>query len=308
MASLIGDKLETIAKNTDNLASKEFICDILKQFTLGFYRREAELYKSFEICLEERDAKFEAALNERDMKFEAALKERDSKIYELQHQLSSYLTLNNDDENKSTSSRSGNGSNAPIDILCNDDESCDAGIDAREKIDVLLIGDSIIKYVDTSQLTNGTALKSCIPGARANLILPEISQLSQKYVFTRVVIHVGTNYIPHKSGRYIRRELIKLLDTIQELLPNSDVVLSEILPRTSPDYMNGINNINRWMREYCLEHGMGHIQHHYFGQTFTTDRKSICWDGVHLNYIGVAKLQGSLARYLRGVMRGSGSN
>ena len=63
--------------------------------------------------------------------------------------------------------------------------------------------------------------------------------------------------------------------------------------------MEGINQINLEVREHCLENGLGHINHRYFGKSEATDRLSIRSDGVHLNFHGVGKLQASLASYLR---------
>ena len=170
---------------------------------------------------------------------------------------------------------------------------------SREHIDLLLIGDSIIKYIDASKLSSGTVRKICIPGVRVDFLFSKIVELNLKYVFKRVVFHVGTNYIPSNSRRFIIKELTGFLDGLHHFIPETDFVLSEILPRTSSLYMEGIDHINQEMRDHSIDNGMGHIHHGYFGKSAETDHRSICWDGVHLNFHGVMKLQESLARFLR---------
>ena len=60
--------LEHIAKNIDNLATKDFINETLKKLTLEFCRREDELYIKFKTALKECDDKYESSLKERDIK------------------------------------------------------------------------------------------------------------------------------------------------------------------------------------------------------------------------------------------------
>ena len=141
-------------------------------------------------------------------------------------------------------------------------------------------------------------MKICIPGARADRILSAVTELNNRYIFTRIIFHFGTNYIPHKSRHYIVSEMTQFLTAMQKFMPKSYITLSEILPRTSERYMPGINDLNRRMREFCQDNGYGRIHHRYFGKSFLGDRRAICRDGVHLNYFGINKLQGSLVRYL----------
>ena len=165
---------------------------------------------------------------------------------------------------------------------------------------VSMIGDSIIRHININKLCSGICQKVCLPGARVDRVLSVVTELNKRYIFSRVVLHIGTNYIPEKSRRYIRHELIRCIDTLRDLMPEARVIVSDILPRTSDRFMSAINNINRWIREYCLDNQFGHMYNSYFGKSFQADRKCICNDGVHLNFFGLKQLEDSMVRYLYG--------
>ena len=65
---------------------------------------------------------------------------------------------------------------------------------------MLIIGDSIIKHIDVNRIYPGhTNMKVCLPGARADKVYEKIVELNHKYCYDTVIVHVGSNYIPHKS-------------------------------------------------------------------------------------------------------------
>ena len=48
---------------------------------------------------------------------------------------------------------------------------------------------------------------------------------------THIIVHVGTNNIFKESISQIRKELLKALNNIRQLLPLSTIIWSDILPR-----------------------------------------------------------------------------
>ena len=60
--------------------------------------------------------------------------------------------------------------------------------------DLLVIGDSIIRDVDTNIINPGgdTTIK-CLPGARPDDVICEFCELLKIYSFQRIIVHVGTN-------------------------------------------------------------------------------------------------------------------
>ena len=166
---------------------------------------------------------------------------------------------------------------------------------------MLIIGDSIIKHIDVNRIYPGhTNMKVCLPGARADKVYEKIVELNHKYCYDTVIVHVGSNYIPHKSSNYISRDLITKLEAIQQLLPSTKLHFSEVLPKQTTNFLHGISKLNRFMREECTDRDIGYIHHRRFAKAYDTDRKLICWDGTHLSYSGVAALQESYTYYLTG--------
>jgi hypothetical protein len=127
----------------------------------------------------------------------------------------------------------------------------------------------------------------------------KLVEMNITHRFDTVIIHCGTNYIPHKSSHYIKREIIDMLKSIQLLMPSTYIIFSALLPRTTPAYLKGITNINRWMSEECLDLGIGYMAHGMFGKSFNVDRRLLCGDGVHLSFDGVFELQRSMFFFMK---------
>jgi hypothetical protein len=62
--------------------------------------------------------------------------------------------------------------------------------------DILLIGDSIIKHIDTKKISNKQTDLVCMPGARCDDILNKLAVLLKNTEYDRILLHVGTNSIP----------------------------------------------------------------------------------------------------------------
>ena len=293
-------KIDSLYKNISALPTKSDICGLMNELFAEFKEREDRIIEQFK----EREERIIDDLKRRDekiQKLEEIVFKKSPDSFSLPPSLSSIASVaseipNSDIQNDEVTS-------------LNIQNKCDSAsaavpvrpcIDDRKRIDVLLIGDSIIRHINVNKLVSGSCMKVCLPGARVDRVLSAVDELNQEFIFTRIVVHIGTNYIPHKSRRYIRRELIRCIDVLRNLMPNTHVILSDILPRTSERFMSGIHEINSWIREYCLDNQCGHMDHSFFGKSFNTDRNSIRGDGVHLNFFGVKQLQDSMERYFRG--------
>ena len=55
MEGQVAIKLESIEKNIESLASRDFISEVLRELALEFTKREDELSKIFDITLNQRD-------------------------------------------------------------------------------------------------------------------------------------------------------------------------------------------------------------------------------------------------------------
>ena len=94
---------------------------------------------------------------------------------------------------------------------------------------VLLLGDSIIKYVDGLSNTQVVAYKGIKTEQLAVRIIDnKIPHISAKLM---VVLHVGTNNIEKDNPDLMFTKLRFLVDAVRDKLPTSTIVVSLILPR-----------------------------------------------------------------------------
>ena len=84
--------------------------------------------------------------------------------------------------------------------------------ETKQIVDTLLISDSLMRHVRFEdlcpQLNN---MKIFLPGARCDRLLSEIVRLSSSFTFRNIIVHVGTNYIPHVYSATIANELNSFL-------------------------------------------------------------------------------------------------
>ena len=300
MEETLENKLETVIRNTDNLASREFIAEVITNLVTEFKNREIKLCNKFEAAVRN----FELALHKRDDK----IAELECKIAKLtpnftEHALADDTDADGLDRDIAVGFIKNNCDNtaAAAASLADDSVSAPSLVDdSRENLDLLIIGDSIVKHLDIEKIMpGGKNLLKCIRGARAHVILSNFAELSQKYNFKRVIMHIGTNYIPSKSSTYIRREMMNLMEALQDYRPETYFSFSEILPKLTGDYYRGIGNLNRMLKEECHDRRAGFIEHWKFGWGYDRDQLFIKRDGIHPNYRGVATLESSMAHYLR---------
>ena len=175
--------------------------------------------------------------------------------------------------------------------------------DTREKCDLLLIGDSIVKYVDLDKYDQlgMSYMNVCIPGARSQAIRSRIVELNLKYSFGHVIVHVGSNYLPRTSSFYAARKVTELLIGVKEIMPDTIVDFSPILPKIGPEMLVTIHSVNRWIIEEVRDHGIGYVVTTIgtrFGTSYDADKSFICWDGTHLSYAGVEAYEYGILEHL----------
>ena len=183
-------------------------------------------------------------------------------------------------------------------------------LDKRQHINTLFIGSSMIRYVELDATTYGKVMKVCVPGATAGHIWSRLVEYDAAYTFDRVVIHVGTNYMPRQPGmrwfdwrrgnrtkEYARCEMLDFLKAATLLMPKSCIIFSSMLPRGFKAFSPEIITFNRWMQEACFDLGLHFIHHDDFWKRFDNGAILICWDNIHLNRRGVDIMQRSLNSY-----------
>ena len=175
----------------------------------------------------------------------------------------------------------------------------------KERKDVLIIGDSIIKHLDASSITTKQTDVKCFPGARCDRILSELSALLKNYEYDHIICHVGTNYIPQHDPQYVSNRILDFLSSVRAIAPLSKVTWSPILPKWNDSMKKGINTINnnifhRYHMIKRISEPMDHVSF-FKNNVGQVNTKLFCHDGCHLSYEGVNALENSMKRYLSNI-------
>lgn len=167
----------------------------------------------------------------------------------------------------------------------------------KNEHDLLVIGDSIVRFVDGEKINPGgdTSVK-CIPGARPDTIISECKELLKTNSFKRIVVHTGTNLIPRYSRTFVSDKIVECLEALKQLTPKSRITFSAILPKYDDTFLAGINEVNSRVERSGRFVGFGCINHcramtHPDG---SVNARLFNNDAVHLSPRGVEALQNSL--------------
>ncbi|VDI08973.1 Hypothetical predicted protein [Mytilus galloprovincialis] len=120
-----------------------------------------------------------------------------------------------------------------------------------------------------------------------------------------LVIHIGGNDLGEIKTGVLRNRLKHYVNNITELLLNTTLVWSQILPRLTWRYSANIDamdrsrqRINSSLASYIIRHGGHYIRY----PDISPNSTFICQDGVHLtdigNYIFINTIQGALEAFL----------
>ena len=167
--------------------------------------------------------------------------------------------------------------------------------------DLLVIGDSILRDVDTNVINPGgdTTMK-CLPGARPEDVINEFRRISETDSYQRIIVHVGSNLIPKFSTSYVSAKVVECMESIKKLSPRSKIAFSQILPKEGNHLVSGISSINNQVRKSGIcgppRTRFGSVIH---GQFFcdwwgNVNPHLFAGDGIHLNAKGKLQLAKSM--------------
>ena len=178
-----------------------------------------------------------------------------------------------------------------------DNEGTENREDTKETIDVLYIGDSIIRWLEIEDIhPSHNSKKVCIPGAKICDIRTALQDLLQEYDFKNIYLHVGSNEIPENSPFCVAQDLSMFMAEVRLYLPTTKVFLSAILPKLDDNYLPGINEINNLLCNSCNAFGYVFVQHPSFAKQGRINWSFFAWDSVHLNRRGVHQLTTDIRR------------
>ena len=229
-------------------------------------------------------------LHEISKQHEAELQARDHEILELKARISE-LELRLPQNNESS------GSIVPI-SYCEEILPFTESSNAKEKKDVIIIGDSIIRHLDTDKINPGKQnTLECLPGAKIGHVRNKLVQINDKYDCQSLILHFGSNNIPDDTPEVVYRKILATVEDTRKAMPNTKIFVSAILPKLGNKFNKGINYVNQKLFDISIRKGFYYIHNHNFCANGIIDRKLYSKDNIHLSYSGVARL-GTNIKYM----------
>ena len=260
--------------------------------------------------------KLESTITSLELRYKEELRERDSIIQKLTEKISTIETERQSEREELSELRESlkKSETSKYNRLYEDSEVVpewnhtakndpDSGYDvtnAREQTDLLIAGDSCVKYLDVNRIhPSGKNNKLiCIRGGKTEDIRNAIMEYTSTHNVAHCVVHVGTNHAPGEPPHLVQHKVISMLKEIRQNLPNTSIHFSAILPKYDVeddiDFLPGINLINWGVRQHSTKIGYSFIGHPEFHRPNT---RLICRDGVHPSYSGVAQMAMDIKRY-----------
>lgn len=174
-----------------------------------------------------------------------------------QSQNSSAKTDNNKDSLMQDNSAQINNAAAGEQVSSNGntDKSNKQGRNSPNDVQILLMGDSIIKNIDPRKISRRKTVKICLPGKRADQITAEVKSIAVTNP-SHVIIHAGTNNLPTDSVRECAKHVEDLTTCVKERFPGAKFALSAITTRRDIALHEKIIDVNKRLQELCTKHGL----------------------------------------------------
>ena len=165
--------------------------------------------------------------------------------------------------------------------------------ESERKLKITVIGDSQLRYLDGTRLTNNHHEVHVIadPGAR---IAKMKNQRKLEPDSDVIIVHAGTNNLKSATPVQLSNEIIETLDDIKSNNPGAQVVFSSIFKRSDELHLNAkVIQTNKISKDKLLLQGYVLIDNDNI--LFTNLAK----DGLHINQEGLRKFAGNISKYIR---------
>ena len=176
----------------------------------------------------------------------------------------------------------------------------------KNEHDLLIIGDSLVRGLDTEALNpGGDSTVACLPGARPDDLVEKFREMSKTNSYRRIIFHAGTNLIPKYSPTFVADKITSSLEMIRSLSPSSKLAFSALLPKEGPHLLAGINMVNyRVFRSGLTGHkntryGFVHHREYMQNKFGIIDGSLFAKDNVHLSKKGTDAFTRSLSRLVK---------
>ena len=138
--------------------------------------------------------------------------------------------------------------------------------DTRPEIDVLLAGDSIVKWIDTGKVAKKGQSSEliCMPAKKTEDVKKAVVEKLQTSRINTIVFHASSNNIPHDPPKKVARDLIQAAETFKTISPTTKVLISSVLPKIADNYIPGVREVNAYLVQTSMYLDFEVIHHHDF--------------------------------------------
>lgn len=134
----------------------------------------------------------------------------------------------------------------------------------EKEVDLLLVGTSIIRHVDLSDISNSHE-KLCIPGADVSKVRSGLKEkLRESTHYKKIIIECGVNDIPNNRPSKVAQDILSLIKSVKMSSPDSQITVNAVLPKISTSYLKSIDKINRRLHDLQDEIGYTLVMHPQF--------------------------------------------
>lgn len=228
-----------------------------------------------------------------ETKFQIELDQRDKKIYELECRLSDIelqklATTDKliDFQNQLTLIQNSlNTQNSENSEIATEPEN------VKPDLDLLLVGDSVPKYVNTDSIRPGAATKNeSKRGGSISDAYVKICEMNETYNVKELFLHTGSNHIPRQDPMSVAHELLEVIDRVQVMMPQTKIYMSAILPKVSISFNRGIDTINRHLCNVSKMNGFEFVEHGAFCSRGIVNTRLFAFDRIHPSVLGSKQL------------------
>ncbi len=167
----------------------------------------------------------------------------------------------------------------------------------KKKSTTMIIGDSIVKFVDGKEMHRSlqrsqNVLVKSFPGATTSHMKHHIVPCMERKP-DHVVLHIGCNDIRSKdTPSAIASRIVELANGVQN--ENTTVTISALVPRNDSNKLNEKTDaVNAELKKICSERNINILEHS------NLDRNIHVNHNVHLSRAGTSAFAGNITRYLK---------
>ena len=158
---------------------------------------------------------------------------------------------------------------------------------------VIIIGDSMTKFVDPKKLSKKCQVESrSFPGVTVEDMQDFVKPLVRRKP-DKVTIHVGTINLNKDRPKQIKNKIADLVGNIKTQEPTVQIAVSSIVRRADSQRLNdSISQVNKALETVCKSNGWDFISHDNISVDCLNN------SGLHLNRKGVFNLARNFRNYL----------